>query len=717
MAGDFNARNTLWNDTTTNDRGRHLANWISTNAVKYKATLVSPGKPTYPKTGSILDHCIMDMRICTVDLAEGKLITLPYDSDHNAITLSISLDNSFIALNNSSPVAQKHFNYKNANWRKFINYLEKDSQAQTCIPHDRNLTIEEIDQYIIELEKIILDAITTTIPKHNPGTTKYYLKYENKTIRKLHACKSALITGIFKNTLLNRQGKNKAKKIIKKINKLLQAEFRKTVTAYWEDQVKNIDYRNPHKFFPNINRILRPKKSISINTLRVQEDNSQLSNYAQTKFQHLKMDNSYIFTDPDDKLLIIGKYLESINSPRYTNTSSEIKKIVDTAVNKLRNNKQKIRNKGLAFIAFNSENPAYEPRETVFGRNIFASYRDVNAILAKLRNKTSSGLDNIPTVVLKNLPLKYIVNYTIIFNNAINYSYYPSRPVKHIKAAQHKKIMEATLTVSDHNYRAVAIPHKKTVKYLGVTLDHLLRLNKHHCIQLNKARLAIKANSRIFYNSNLEAKAKIICYQLLIRPLLTYAAPVLWNTGSTVMEKYRRLERAVLRSCTRTHRTAESDYKKYVSNVKIYNLANISRIDCFTTKLCRRNYANYRTINNPIINKLGCPDEEDFANICSSGYIPPELFTLCDKHGLIQNENNLPVLYHIKRHCTDKTISLEPNTITRNSFSTALPNIDKRDTHRLSKAYWWLTQDAKYIDEIRRRSLWEKQHPNQRLVL
>ncbi|KAI4486271.1 hypothetical protein M0802_012415 [Mischocyttarus mexicanus] len=120
---------------------------------------------------------------------------------------------------------------------------------------------------------------------------------------------------------------------------------------------------------------------------------------------------------------------------------------------------------------------------------------------------------------------------------------------------------------------------------------------------------------------------------------------------------------------------------------------------------------------NTLLNRQGCPDEEDFANICSSGYIPPELFTLCDKHGLIQDENNLPVLYHIKRHCTDKTISLEPNLITRNSFSTALPNIDKRDTHRLSKAYWWLTQDAKYIDEIRRRSLWEKQHPNQRLVL
>ncbi|KAI4475629.1 hypothetical protein M0802_015087 [Mischocyttarus mexicanus] len=328
---------------------------------------------------------------------------------------------------------------------------------------------------------------------------------------------------------------------------------------------------------------------MGIDTLRVQADNSQLSIYAQTNFQHLIKDNSVIFTDPEDKLLIIGKYLKSINSPRYTNTNTKTK-------------------------------------------------------------------------------------------------------------------------------NTLVIPQKKTVKYLGVTLDHLLRLNKHHCMQLNKAKIAIKANSRIFYNSNLEARAKIICYPLLIRPLLTYAAPVLWNMGSTVMEKYRRLERSVLWFCIRTHRTAESDYKKYVSNTKIYNLANITRVDCFIIKLCQSNYANYPKINNPIINKFCCPDEDDFAAICNSGYIPPELFTLCDKHGLIQNENNLPFLYHIKRHCTDKTINMEPDTTTRNLFLTTLPDVDKRDTHRLSKAYWWLTQDAKHIDEIRRRSLLEKQHPNQRLV-
>ncbi|KAI4490288.1 hypothetical protein M0802_010756 [Mischocyttarus mexicanus] len=105
--------------------------------------------------------------------------------------------------------------------------------------------------------------------------------------------------------------------------------------------------------------------------------------------------------------------------------------------------------------------------------------------------------------------------------------------------------------------------------------------------------------------------------------------------------------------------------------------------------------------------------DDKSAAICQSAYVPSELFTFCDKRGLIQDENNLPFLYHIKRHCTDKAINIDPESANQNSFSTVLPEVDKRDTHRLSKAYWWLKYDAKYIDEIRKRLLWKKQHPNQ----
>lgn len=45
-------------------------------------------------------------------------------------------------------------------------------------------------------------------------------------------------------------------------------------------------------------------------------------------------------------------------------------------------------------------------------------------ILKRLPNKTTSGLDGIPTIVLKHLPANIINNLVIIFNNALNHSYF-----------------------------------------------------------------------------------------------------------------------------------------------------------------------------------------------------------------------------------------------------------------------------------------------------
>ncbi|KAI4496945.1 hypothetical protein M0802_007893 [Mischocyttarus mexicanus] len=143
MAGDFNAKNIAWNDKITNNRGRHLANWMFNNCIAYKAILLSPSKPTYPKAGSFLDHCIMDMRILADDLVDGKLQTLPYDSDHDAIKLTVYIDKTYMGLNGNTTGQPHQFNYKRANWRKFSKNLVETSQ--THIPHNRNLSTREID--------------------------------------------------------------------------------------------------------------------------------------------------------------------------------------------------------------------------------------------------------------------------------------------------------------------------------------------------------------------------------------------------------------------------------------------------------------------------------------------------------------------------------------------------------------------------------------------
>ena len=98
------------------------------------------------------------------------------------------------------------------------------------------------------------------------------------------------------------------------------------------------------------------------------------------------------------------------------------------------------------------------------------------------------------------------------------------------------------------------IPPKKLIKYLGVHLDYLLRGNKHIDIQARKSQIAFRANTRFFFNKNLTRRTNVILYLLLVRPILSYAAPIWWNINVSAMETLRKLERRCLRACLKLYR-------------------------------------------------------------------------------------------------------------------------------------------------------------------
>ena len=75
-----------------------------------------------------------------------------------------------------------------------------------------------------------------------------------------------------------------------------------------------------------------------------------------------------------------------------------------------------------------------------------------------------------------------------------------------------------------------------------------------------------------------------MCYQSLIRPIITYGYPIWYNIPASVMEKIRIFERKCTRACLSIYRSEHSGYRKYVKNKKIYDLANIHRIDCHILK-------------------------------------------------------------------------------------------------------------------------------------
>lgn len=237
----------------------------------------------------------------------------------------------------------------------------------------------------------------------------------------------------------------------------------------------------------------------------------------------------------------------------------------------------------------------------------------------------------------------------------------------------------------------VIISHKMTVKYLSVHIDHLLRLRGHPDIQLAKAKAAFKANGRIFHNKNLMKRAKIIYYLHLVRPILTYAAPIWWNTSAAIMGNFRVFERKCIRTCIRAYRSAESNFNKFICNKDIYNIAMIPRIDNHIIRLIRDYFSKLPQINNTAINNLTRFSEEDLNKYNETGLLPPQTFLPLDHKGLIRDGNNVPVIYHWKRHKARKKIEFSADDIKKRwfdfNYSRALSLADSLDAHGLSDKY------------------------------
>ena len=199
---------------------------------------------------------------------------------------------------------------------------------------------------------------------------------------------------------------------------------------------------------------------------------------------------------------------------------------------------------------------------------------------------------------------------------------------------------------------------KKCVKYLGININPNLNYTNHILAILGKARKAFGIAKKLFYCKYLLKKTKIIAYQSLIRPILTYGCPTWFNISSSLMEKLRVFERKCLRILSlNKYRKPETEFKYYISNNKLYNESNVIRIDNFIIHLIRKHYS--RAADNIINSNISHPiftDEVYIKKILKNQFIPPESFIYLDKLNFIQDSNNIPIFYHINRRSTNKEI-------------------------------------------------------------
>lgn len=204
--------------------------------------------------------------------------------------------------------------------------------------------------------------------------------------------------------------------------------------------------------------------------------------------------------------------------------------------------------------------------------------------------------------------------------------------------------------INTPNDRSVYLDHKNIVKYLGMWLDSKLKFNQHVKIAIDKAKKAYFNVKNLFHSKHLNAKVKMLCYMLLVRPVATYCCPTWYNISPSTMELLRKFKRNCFRACLKMYRTPESNYKKFYSCKKLYDKANITRIDSFILKLTRDHMAQASNLRvNSLIFGPFFPNPLYFEKCRKSGYIPPEAFTYLDGEGYIQNRGNIPILYHNHR--------------------------------------------------------------------
>lgn len=109
-----------------------------------------------------------------------------------------------------------------------------------------------------------------------------------------------------------------------------------------------------------------------------------------------------------------------------------------------------------------------------------------------------------------------------------------------------REIPRRPLRVSGSNIRWSDEP----VRYLGLMLDKRLTLQQHINYAIDKTNNAVKIlYSLLNRRSKLNTTNKLMIYKVALRPILTYAAPILSGAAPTNIQRLQTTQNKILRMC------------------------------------------------------------------------------------------------------------------------------------------------------------------------
>lgn len=100
--------------------------------------------------------------------------------------------------------------------------------------------------------------------------------------------------------------------------------------------------------------------------------------------------------------------------------------IINHKINLLKQEMNQDKQNNNTLYNFTQQNTSDNPNTSLIPENFFTNANKLISKFRKLKSKKSANFDKITNIVLNNLPIRYIYYYTILFNNCLNSSYFPS---------------------------------------------------------------------------------------------------------------------------------------------------------------------------------------------------------------------------------------------------------------------------------------------------
>lgn len=144
-------------DSLVNTCGNELARWLDKSPLMQ---IIPTRFPSRTVSNSFLDNFLVSAFV-TVKFHEhfhNKLRTLDYDSDHDAVEIIISTNDTIKA----PPVIIPCWERTNV---KLMNQMLSSELALHCLPTDRNVSVNEIEECVKNMETVFERTIEKCVPK------------------------------------------------------------------------------------------------------------------------------------------------------------------------------------------------------------------------------------------------------------------------------------------------------------------------------------------------------------------------------------------------------------------------------------------------------------------------------------------------------------------------------------------------------------------------